>query len=173
MDSPGKPGILKKTMDGPNERGERDELEQHTPPKEKGSRLLYLGGFVLVLACVIAVPLYSSWHHTEVPKPVPTKPPVTVTAISAKVTRVVDAPGKLTLYRYVDVGAQVAGQVKDVLVPVGETVKSGRLLVEIKPPPDTAHVEGNRAQLARLNADLADQTAQYDFAQLQFQRQTR
>src|SRR6185437_536819 len=46
-------------------------------------------------------------------------------------------------------------------------------LVEIKPPPDTAHVEGNRAQLARLHADLTDQNAQYDFAQLQFQRQTR
>jgi len=38
---------------------------------------------------------------------------------------------------------------------------------------ETARIESNRAQLARLNAELADQSAQNDFAQAQFQRQTR
>lgn len=149
------------------------ELEQHTTKEAPGGRTRYLLGFLLVLACVAAIPLYSWWHHTDTPKPAPPKQLMTVAARSGKVTHTVDAPGKLTLYRYVDVGSQMAGQIKDVYAPVGETVKAGRLLVEIKPPPDTAHVEANRAQLARANADLADQTAQYDFAKLQFQRQTR
>ncbi len=149
------------------------ELEQHTTKEAPGARTGYVLGLLLVLACVAAVPLYSWWHHGDAPKSAPPKPLVTVTARTGKVTHTVDAPGKLTMYRYVDVGTQLGGQIKDVLVPVGETVKAGRLLVEIKPPPDTAHVENNRAQLARLNADLADQNAQYDFAQLQFQRQTR
>ncbi|MBV8635784.1 MAG: efflux RND transporter periplasmic adaptor subunit [Burkholderiaceae bacterium] len=149
------------------------ELEQHTTKEAPGARMHYVLGLLLILACIAAVPLYSWWHHGETPKSVPAKPAMTVTARSGKITHTVDAPGKLTLYRYVDVGSQMAGQVKEVAVPVGETVKAGRLLVEIKPPPDTAHVESNRAQLARLNADMADLTAQYEFAQLQFKRQTR
>ena len=167
MDSPRKSTVLNKNMEG------ESELEQHTTKEAPGGRLRFFLATLLVLACIAAVPLYSRWHHGDTPKPAPAKPLMTVTARSSKVTHTVDAPGKLSLYRYVDVGSQIAGQVKDVAVPVGETVKAGRLLVEIKPPPDTAHVESNRAQLARLNADLADQTAQYDFAQLQFKRQTR
>ena len=167
MDSPRKSSVLNKSMD------DDSELAQHTTKDAPGTRTRVLLGTLLVIACVAAVPLYSWWRRSETPKPAPPKPLVTVTARNGKVTHTVDAPGKLTLYRYVDVGSQIAGQVKDVAVPVGETVKAGRLLVEIKPPPDTAHVESNRAQLARLNADLADQTAQYDFAQLQFKRQTR
>jgi len=167
MDSSRKSTVLKRNMDG------QSELEQHTTNEAPGARARYLLGLLLVLACVAAVPLYSWWHRSDTPKPTPPKPLMTVAAHSGKVTHTVDAPGKLTLYRYVDVGSQMAGQIKDVYAPVGETVKAGRLLVEIKPPPDTAHVEANRAQLARANADLADQTAQYDFARLQFQRQTR
>ena len=167
MDSSRKSTVLNNSMDG------ESELEQHITKEAPGARTRYLLGLLLVLGCVAAVPLYSSWHHVDTPKPAPAKPVVTVPARMGKVTHTVDAPGKLTMYRYVDVGTQLGGQIKDVFVPVGETVKAGRLLVDIKPPPDTAHVESNRAQLARLNADLADQTAQYDFAQLQFQRQTR
>ncbi len=167
MDSPSKSNVLKNNMDG------ESELDQHISKEAPGARTRYLTGLLLVLACIAAVPLYSWWHRGDAPKPIAPKPLMTVTARTGKVTHTVDAPGKLTMYRYVDVGTQLGGQIKDVFVPVGETVKAGRLLLEIKPPPDTAHVESNRAQLARLNADLADQTAQYDFAQLQFQRQTR
>lgn len=130
-----------------------------------------LGGLGLLL-CGAAIPLFSYWRHKDLPTPAP-KPLETVTATVGAVAQTVNASGKLTLYHYVDVGSQLAGQVKDVYVPVGETVKAGRLLLEIVPPPDTARVESTRAQLARLNADLTDQNAQYDFAQLQFQRQTR
>jgi macrolide-specific efflux system membrane fusion protein len=130
-----------------------------------------LGGLGLLL-CGAAIPLFSYWRHKDAPVPAP-KPLETVTATVGAVAQTVNASGKLTLYHYVDVGSQLAGQVKDVYVPVGETVKAGRLLLEIVPPPDTARVESTRAQLARLHADLTDQNAQYDFAQLQFQRQTR
>ena len=167
MDSPRKSTLLNKKMDG------ESELEQHTTKEAPGARARFFLGILLVLACIAAVPLYSRWHRSETSTPAPARPLVTVTARSGQITHTIDAPGKLSLYRYVDVGSQIAGQVKDIAVPVGETVKAGRLLVEIKPPPDTAHVESNRAQLARLHADLADQTAQYDFAQLQFKRQTR
>jgi macrolide-specific efflux system membrane fusion protein len=46
-------------------------------------------------------------------------------------------------------------------------------MVEITPTLQPTKVESNRAQMARLQADLADQRAQLEFAQLQFKRQTQ
>jgi macrolide-specific efflux system membrane fusion protein len=85
----------------------------------------------------------------------------------------VEAAGKLQLYKYVDVSAQIGGQVKEVLVAVGDNVKQGAMLVEITPTVQPTKVESQRAQMARLQAELADQRAQLDFAELQFKRQTQ
>ncbi|WP_426110336.1 efflux RND transporter periplasmic adaptor subunit [Massilia sp. PWRC2] len=85
----------------------------------------------------------------------------------------VDAAGKLQLYKFVDVSAQIAGQVKDVLVAVGDNVKAGTLLVDIVPTVQPTKVESQRAQMARLQAELADQRAQLDYAELQLKRQTQ
>ena len=85
----------------------------------------------------------------------------------------VEAAGKLQLYKFVDVSAQIAGQVKDVLVAVGDSVKAGALLVDIMPTVQPTKVESQRAQMARLQAELADQRAQLDYAELQLKRQTQ
>ena len=92
-------------------------------------------------------------------------------AIEAQQT--VDAIGKLQFHRYADVNAQVAGQIKDVLFAVGDAVREGQLVMEIAPAVRANQLESNRAQMARLRADLADQQAQADFAELQFKRQTQ
>ncbi|MDB5960428.1 MAG: efflux transporter periplasmic adaptor subunit, partial [Massilia sp.] len=85
----------------------------------------------------------------------------------------VEAAGKLQLYKYVDVSAQIAGQIKEVLVGVGDTVKAGALVIEIVPTVQPVKVESQRAQMARLQAELADQKAQLDYAELQFKRQSQ
>jgi macrolide-specific efflux system membrane fusion protein len=77
------------------------------------------------------------------------------------------------LYKYVDIGAQIGGQVKEVMAAVGDSVKAGALLVEIVPTVQPTKVESQRAQMARLQAELADQRAQLDYAELQFKRQTQ
>ena len=97
----------------------------------------------------------------------------TVTVLRGDIQQTVDAAGKLQLYKYADAHAQVAGQIKEVLVTVGDTVKSGNMLLEITPTLQPARIESNRAQMARLQAELADQRAQLDFAELQFKRQTQ
>jgi macrolide-specific efflux system membrane fusion protein len=89
---------------------------------------------------------------------------------SPEAPQTVDAIGKLQFHRVVDVNAQVSGQIKDVLFAVGDTVREGALVLEIAP---VVRVENNRAQMARLRAELADQQAQTDFAELQFKRQTQ
>lgn len=85
----------------------------------------------------------------------------------------VDAAGKLQLFKFVDVSAQIGGQIKEVTVAVGDAVKAGALLVEIVPTVQPTKVESVRAQMARLQAELADQRAQLDYAELQLKRQTQ
>jgi macrolide-specific efflux system membrane fusion protein len=97
----------------------------------------------------------------------------TVTVQRGDIQQTVDAAGKLQLHRWADTYAQIGGQVKKVLVAIGDTVNADQVLFEITPIQQPAKVESNRAQMARLKADLADQRGQFEFAQLQFKRQTQ
>jgi macrolide-specific efflux system membrane fusion protein len=92
---------------------------------------------------------------------------------SPEAPQTVDAIGKLQFHRYADVNVQIAGQIKDVLFAVGDAVREGQLVIEISPAVRANQLESNRAQMARLRAELADQQAQTDFAELQFKRQTQ
>lgn len=103
-------------------------------------------------------------------------PPVKLDTVAPRVgdiQQTVDAAGKLQMHKWADTYAQIGGQVKDVLVTVGDSVKTDQSLLEITPAQQPTKVESNRAQMARLQADLADQQAQREFAQLQFERQTQ
>lgn len=83
----------------------------------------------------------------------------------------VTALGVLQPQRYVDVGAQVSGQIRRIAVRPGDKVTKGDLLLEIDPAIQQATVQTNRATLASLRAQLAEQQAQHDFARQQAQRQ--
>jgi macrolide-specific efflux system membrane fusion protein len=96
-----------------------------------------------------------------------------VTAQIGDVEKTVQASGNVMLHGFVDVGARVSGQIVNLNVSLGDTVKSGQLLAEIAPAVEAGRIENSRAQLARLRAELAGQIAQSDFAQLQFQRQSQ
>jgi len=130
---------------------------------------------LLSLAAVLAAsPVLA--QATRLPAPPASSPPVkldTVTVHRGDIEQTVDAAGKLQLHKWADTYAQIGGQVKDVLVAIGDTVKADQDLLEITPTQRPSKVESNRAQMARLQADLADQRAQLDFAQLQFKRQTQ
>lgn len=143
--------------------------QQQAGPTRKGA----LAGAV-VLAALVAGGV-AFWKN----RPAPTPPKTvavrleTVKVEQADIEQVVNATGNVVVQNYVDVGAKVAGQIADVDVAIGETVKAGKLLVTISPAVQNGRIENNRAQLARLKAELAGQNAQLDFAQLQFQRQTQ
>lgn len=83
----------------------------------------------------------------------------------------VTAIGTLQPRRYVDVGAQVSGQILRLHVQPGDPVKKGQLMVEIDPSVQQATVDAGRASLAGLRAQLADQHAQHRLARQQFARQ--
>jgi macrolide-specific efflux system membrane fusion protein len=83
----------------------------------------------------------------------------------------VTATGTLQPKDYVDVGTQVSGQLKKLLVEVGAVVKAGQLLAEIDPSVYQAKVDGDQAQLLNQKAQLADKQALLVLAELQFTRQ--
>ena len=85
---------------------------------------------------------------------------------------VVTATGTLQPRNYVDVGAQVSGQLKKIHVDVGSEVKEGELLAEIDPTVYLARVDASHAQLRNLRAQLKDREAQLTLAGIQLRRQT-
>lgn len=98
-------------------------------------------------------------------------PPVSVVAERGDVEETVTALGNLQPRDYVDVGAQVSGQLKTIAVEIGDTVKQGDLLAEIDARVQQAKVEASRAQLQNLKAQLVERQAQLELSRQQYQRQ--
>jgi macrolide-specific efflux system membrane fusion protein len=134
----------------------------------------------LWLSAAAPVILIAGWwlwsmhgHVAESSAPaMPTKAKL-IQAQSADIEQTVSAAGKLQLYKYADVNARVSGQVDDILVAIGDDVRAGKLLLRITPNLSATRTDSDQAQLARLRAELAEQKAQLDFAELQFKRQSQ
>lgn len=94
----------------------------------------------------------------------------TVTVTRGDIEKTVSALGSLQPRDYVDVGAQVSGQLKSVLVDIGDRVEKGQLLAEIDPTVYRTKVEADRAKLADLTAQLEQQRATSHLSTLQAER---
>ena len=129
-------------------------------PRSTGARL----GTV---ATLLAVAVGAALWHTREPAVVYETAPVKRASIEASVTAI----GTLQPQRYVDVGAQVSGQITRLHVAPGSAVKHGELLAEIDPSVQQATVDAGRAALAGLRAQLAEQQAQHRLAGRQHARQ--
>ena len=88
--------------------------------------------------------------------------------VAGDIEEVVTAQGKLEPKNYVDVGAQVSGQLKTIGVAIGDNVKAGDLIAEIDPQIYEARLAANEARLRTLEAQRVEQTVMADQA-----RQTR
>lgn len=86
---------------------------------------------------------------------------------------VVTAIGSIEPRDYVDVGAQVSGQLEKLYVEVGDVVEQGQLLAEIDATVLEARLDGVRAQLKYQEAQLAERRAMHDQALLALKRQQR
>jgi multidrug efflux system membrane fusion protein len=75
------------------------------------------------------------------------------------------APGQLRAVRQAELGAQAGGQVTDVLVRSGESVRRGQVLLRIDAPGARAAAAAGEAQAAAAAAQLASGRA--DFARAQ------
>ena len=92
-------------------------------------------------------------------------PPATAVAERGDIAITVSALGKIGPKTYVDVGAQVSGQLDIVHVEVGDVVEQGQLLAEIDPRVYESRVEADRARVESLQAQLAERQATLALAQ--------
>ncbi len=83
----------------------------------------------------------------------------------------VGATGSLQPRDYVDVGAQVSGQLKKIHVDVGSEVKEGDLLAEIDATQSIARVDANRASLRAQQATMVERQVNLEKAERDLQRQ--
>ena len=97
----------------------------------------------------------------------------TATVERGDVEELVTALGTLEPGDYVDVGAQVSGQLTQLHVDVGDSVEQGQLLAEIDASVQQTQVDAGLAELEALRAQREQQQAELELAELQYQRQQR
>ncbi len=122
---------------------------------------MWAGALVLAAAGLVAL-----WTATATRVVYTTQP-----VVRAELMSTVNAIGQLQPNTYVDVGAQVSGQILRIKVEAGDSVKKGDLLVEIDPSVQRAAVDAGNAQLAALRAQREELEARYRLAVQQRARQ--
>src|SRR6218665_2044203 len=105
---------------------------------------------LLILMVVLIVLFWRVLSASNADEVVYTTEPVT----RGDIENLVTATGTLQPRDYVDVGAQVSGQLKKLHVDVGSEVKAGDLLAEIDATVYAAKVDATRAQLRNQKAQL-------------------
>ncbi|MGE0811018.1 MAG: efflux RND transporter periplasmic adaptor subunit [Immundisolibacter sp.] len=123
---------------------------------------------VTVVALVVLVAAGMLWRRDE-----PAALPAGIEFVPVArqdVTETVTAQGKLEPKSFVDVGAQVSGQLSRLHVAIGDVVEKGQLIAEIDPRIYAARVASGQARIASLTAQLAQAQAQLRNAHLVYAR---
>ncbi|MBL4827381.1 MAG: efflux RND transporter periplasmic adaptor subunit [Spongiibacteraceae bacterium] len=145
---------------------------QHKPPLQSRfnvqtpHRRRVLFGIVIV---VIASGIYAL-THTETAEDI--KPLISTLSIG-HIENKVTAAGSLQPSKYVDVGAQVSGQLEKLYVDIGEQVEQGQLLAQIDASIQAQQVAASKASLSALQVQLASRKAALALAQSNTERQER
>ena len=124
---------------------------------------------LLVIACMIPLIAVAAWQVLPTGRDNLT----TVTVSRGTIESSVTALGTLQPRRYVDVGAQASGQIRQIHVEAGDPVQEGQLLVEIDPSTQKAKLDASRYAIENLKAQLQEQKAQHQLARQKYQRQQR
>lgn len=95
----------------------------------------------------------------------------TEAVVRGDIENLVTATGTLQPQDYVDVGAQVSGQLEKLHVDIGSEVKAGDLLAEIDATVYAARVDATRASLRTQQAQLLDREAQLTLANIKYERE--
>ncbi|WP_435641064.1 efflux RND transporter periplasmic adaptor subunit [Micavibrio aeruginosavorus] len=127
--------------------------------------------FVLITLLVLVAIGAGAWFAWKAPASKnPAATMMTVQVQTTTVDDVVTAQGKLEPRDYVDVGAQVSGQLEKIHFELGDVVKAGDLLAEIDPEVYETRVEADQARLKTLAAQRLQQEASVLQAQQKFDR---
>jgi macrolide-specific efflux system membrane fusion protein len=119
--------------------------------KASGARKALIAGVVVVLAG-------GGWYGWKTYKAKADKEGEYMTAPIeiGNIEDLVTSTGTLQPREFVDVGAQVSGQIEKIFVEVGDVVKKGDVLAEIDATTASAKVDQMRAQLLQAETNLED-----------------
>ena len=130
-------------------------------PKRSRKKLFIILG--IVLALVIAFVAMAAQKKREKPIPITTEK-----AFLTNLTEMVTATGKIQPEIEVKIAPEVSGEIIEIAVKEGQTVKRGQLLMRIKPDTYRAQVEsqaaalsGSRSSSVRNRAELARAESDY------------
>ena len=124
---------------------------------------------VLIAAALIAT-TGAGWWFMKDDSNGTAKAPLT-TVSKGNIEDTTTALGTLQPLEFVDVGAQVSGQLMKLHVALGDEVKKGESMAEIDPRLMEAKVVATQAQLTNQRAQLKQTQAQLELAQIQLKRQ--
>jgi len=153
-------------------KGVKDAVPVGKPARSRLSRMVLMGrpALIVVACAVLAGGGYYAWL-TWFAAADSTNAVLTATVTRGDIEDTVTATGTLQPKDFVDVGTQVSGQLKKLLVDIGAAVTKGQLLAEIDPTIYQSKVDADHAQLLNQQAQIADKQAQLALAELQFARQ--
>ncbi|WP_147693812.1 efflux RND transporter periplasmic adaptor subunit [Vogesella mureinivorans] len=137
-----------------------------TPRRRTGKRMALAGGIVAALAAAG----WYGWQHYHAQEDALARY-LTATVQQGDIEDLVTATGSLQPSDYVDVGAQVSGQLEKIYAEVGSVVKKGDLLAEIDSTVYSATVDARRAALKNLQATQQARESDLKLAEQQLQRQ--
>lgn len=123
-----------------------------------------------LLLLVIAAIGVGLWYGKKQRPDAETSSPAFAEVVTGDIESVVTAQGKLEPKDYVDVGAQVSGQVEKLHADIGSVVKTGDLIAEIDPQVYESRVTGDEARLKTLEAQKAQQQAEVRQASQKLER---
>lgn len=137
-----------------------------SPRRRSGKRIALAGGIVAALAAAG----WYGWQHYHAQDDALSRYLI-ATVQPGDIEDLVTATGSLQPSDYVDVGAQVSGQLEKIYAEVGSVVKKGDLLAEIDSTVYRATVDARRAALKNLQATLVARESDLQLAEQQLQRQ--
>ena len=143
-----------------------------TPPAPARRKLLRRLSAAIGLAAVVAL-AWGGWRLATRSTETLEDQYILATVQRGDIEDLVSATGSLQPRDYVDVGAQVSGQLKVIHVEVGSEVKEGDLLAEIDAEQSAAKVEASKAQLRSQQAQMAERQMTLAKAERDLARQRR
>jgi macrolide-specific efflux system membrane fusion protein len=140
-------------------------IESEPSATRRSRRRLWAAVVIVGIAAIVAgIYGWGRWQAAAEPQL------RTAEVVVGNIEKSVTALGTLQPKDYVDVGAQVSGQLEAVHFDIGDVVKKDQLLAEIDPTVIETRVRTDKADLDNLKAQLAQQQAQLKLARLQLKR---
>lgn len=124
---------------------------------------------MIILVMIICIATVASYVLSSQSEPTPVY--VTEAAHHGYIEYTVLSSGMLQASELVSVGAQVSGQITDLAVRLGESVKKNQLIAKIDSLSQQNALKEDLALLASLNAQYRAKQAQIKQAQLEYDRQ--